>query len=122
MTVKYVEKGETIDYANTSGSTILANTPVVVGEQIGVAIDDIPDQTTGVLAMEGVFNLPKVDAAVIAQGERVLWDSSAGAFDDSAAIAASGDVSNCCIAWEGKGATTGEDIAIKINAVPGTVA
>lgn len=121
MTTKYVEKGDTLDYANSSGSTIVANTPVVVGQQMGIVAEDIPDGETGVLLMSGVFNVPKVDAAVIAQGESVNWDASASEFDDNAAVAASGDVSGCCVAWEAKGATTGEDIAVKINVAVGTV-
>jgi len=71
--------------------------------------------------MEGVFNLPKVDAAVIAQGEAVIYDITASEFDDAAATPASGDVSQCCVAWESKGATTGENIAVKINVGGGTV-
>lgn len=122
MTTKYVEAGETMDYANSSGSTITAGTPVVVGEQIGIVLEDIADGATGVLAMSGVFNVPKVDAAVIAQGDSVIWDASAGKFDDNAATPATGDVSGCCIAWEAKGATTGEEIAVKLNVGKGTVA
>ena len=44
----------------------------------------------------GVFLVPKVSGAVIAQGESLTWDvtagSGAGAFDDNADTPASGDV------------------------------
>lgn len=116
-----VQLGDSLTYAN-SGSAISAGAVVVVGEQVGIAAVDIAATSgTGTLNMTGVFDVPKVSAAVIAQGESVIWDASAGAFDDNAATPASGDVSNACTAWEaaGSGVTT---IAVKINTGKGTVA
>lgn len=121
MTTTYQQDGNTMDYPNTSGSTIVAGTPVVVGKQIGVAHDDIPDLATGILHMSGVHRLPKVSGAVIAQGEDVIWDASAGAFDDNAATPATGDVSGCCVAREAAGDGVTE-IAVELNVGIGTVA
>ena len=61
----------------------------------------------------GVYVVPKVSGAVIAQGETLTWDvsanSGAGAFDDNAGSAATGDVS-CAAAFayeaSGNGVTT----------------
>lgn len=117
----YIQDGKTIDYTN-GGTAISSGDVVVVGQIIGVAVGDIANGETGVLAIEGVFDLPKVDAAVIAQGESVIWDASAGAFDDNAATPATGDVSGCCVAMEGLGATVGANIQVKINVGIGTVA
>jgi len=117
----YIQDGKTIDYTN-GGSAISSGDVVVVGKIIGVAVGDIANGETGVLAIEGVFDLPKVDAAVIAQGKNVIWDASAGAFDDNAATPATGDVSGCCIAMEALGATTSANIQVKINVGIGTVA
>lgn len=116
----YEQKGETLTFTN-AGSAITSGDVVVVGEQIGIAKNDIASGATGVLAMEGVFVVPKVSAAVIAAGESVIWDTSAGKFDDNAASPATGDVSGACTAWEasGNGVTT---IAVKINTGKGTVA
>lgn len=121
MATTYQQDGTTLTYTNT-GTAISSGDVVVVGEQIGVALNDIA-ATTGVgeLGMEGVYVLPKVSAAVIAAGESVIWDASAGAFDDNAATPATGDVSGCCIAWEGAGAGV-TTIAIKLNVGKGTVA
>lgn len=122
MATNYVNEGCVITYSNT-GSAISAGDVVVVGEQIGVALVDIAATTgTGSVALEGVYDLPKVDAAVITQGESVIWDVSAGKFDDNAATPATGDVSKCCVAMESKGATTGETIKVKLNVGVGTVA
>lgn len=74
----------------------------------------------------GVFTVPKVSGAVIAQGESLTWDVSAngglGAFDDNAATPAAGDVTGAAAhAYEaaGNGVTT---IAVYFTGVPGTVA
>ena len=66
--------------------------------------------------------MPKVAAAVIAQGESLTWDVSAGAFDDNAAVAATGDVTGAAAhAWAGAAATT-TTVLVKFTGVPGTVA
>lgn len=122
MATNYRGEGAVIQYSNSSGSTITSGSVVVVGQQIGVALVDIADGESGSVQMEGVFDLPKADAAVIAQGEMIVWDVSAGNFDDNAAVPATGDVSGCCVATEGKGATTGATIKVKLNVGIGTVA
>jgi len=116
----YVDTGHIIQY--TAGADITVGSAVVVGQQIGVALEDIANGATGSVAMNGVYNLPKVDAADINQGESVIWDASAGKFDDNAATPATGDVSGCCVAMESKGATTDENIKVKLNIGVGTVA
>ena len=121
MATNFVQNGGIIEYAN-AGAAISSGDVVVVGTQIGIALVDIA-ATSGVgsVAMEGIYNVPKVDAAVIAQGEEVFYDVSASEFDDNLATPATGDVSNCCVAWEAKGATTGETIAVKLNVGVGLV-
>ena len=120
MATNFVQEGDVITYSN-SGSAIAAGDVVEVGNQIGVALVDIAATTgTGAVAMQGVFDLPKVTAAVIAEGEAVIWDTSAGKFDDASATPATGDISVCCIAWEGLGAVAG-NIKVNINVGVGTV-
>lgn len=120
MASNYVNEGISIQHT-ASGSALAAGDPIVIGEQIGVALVDIAVGETGTVALSGVFTLPKVSAAVIAAGESVIWDASAGEFDDNAATPATGDVSGCCVAMEaaGNGVTT---IAVKLNVGVGTVA
>ena len=100
MTTKYESKGDVIQYTN-AGSAIAAGDVVVMGNIIGIALEDIA-ATTGVgsVAVEGVFNnVPKVSAAVFVKGEKLIWDVSAGKFDDSAATPATGDVTGAAVAW-----------------------
>jgi predicted RecA/RadA family phage recombinase len=120
MSKNYVAQGMTLDYDNT-GAAISSGDVVVVGNIIGVAKDDIAATTgTGVLDIVGVFTIPKVSTAVIAQGEGVIWDSSLSAVEDSAATPAAGDITFCGVAMEaaGNGVT---EIAVKINTNPGAL-
>ena len=72
MAKSYVQDGAVVDYAIT-GSAISSGDVVMIGSNgdsvIGVALQDIA-ATTGVgsVGVEGVFDLPKADAAVIAAG------------------------------------------------------
>jgi predicted RecA/RadA family phage recombinase len=122
MSNKRVQNGRSIDV--TLGADITAGAPIVVGNLVAVAsVDGLTGETIACRVSE-VHNLPKVDAAVIAQGERVIFDVSAGAdgeVDDENATPAAGDVSNFGVAWEAKGATTGEDIAVLLTPGTGTV-
>jgi predicted RecA/RadA family phage recombinase len=120
MATNYVQEGNTIQWTN-GGSAVVSGAVVVIGAMLGIALVDIGAGETGSVAIEGVFNVPKVDAAVIAAGETVVWDSSASEFDDSAATPASGDVSGGATAIEGKGANTGATIAIKLSGQAGTL-
>lgn len=100
MTRKFVQPGEVKEYTNTSGSTITAGSVVKMSHTLGVALVDIANNASGSVKVTGVFkDLPKVSAAVFAVGEKLLWDASAGAFDDSSATPASGDVMGAAVAW-----------------------
>lgn len=99
-----------------------AGSVVKLGNTLGVALVDIASAATGSVALEGVFTVPKVTAAVIAQGESLTWDVSAGKFDDNLATPATGDVTGAAaLAWEsaGSSATT---LKVKFTGAPGTVA
>ena len=121
MATNFEQDGNVINYEN-SGTAISSGDVVAVGATLGVALVDIAATTgAGAVQIDGVFNVPKVSAAVIVQGERLSWDVSAGAFDDDAATAAAGDVTGeSAMAFEsaGNGVTT---IAVKFTGVPGTV-
>jgi predicted RecA/RadA family phage recombinase len=121
VTTTYQQAGDVFQYANSSGSTIASNTVVKMGNILGVAQADIANGSTGPVKVTGVFEVPKVSAAVIAQGESLTWDVSAGAFDDNAATPATGDVTGApAVAFEaaGNGVTT---MMVRFTGVPGTV-
>jgi predicted RecA/RadA family phage recombinase len=116
--------GKTITWTN-GGSAVSAGDPVVVGGNgtalLCVALGDIANGESGELATEGVWQLPKASAAVIGQGETVIFDVSNGNFEDNQATPATGDVSGACVAWSaaGNGATV---VDVKINVSVGAIA
>ena len=119
MAKNYKQEGDVIQY--TAGSNISSGAVVKIGQILGVALVDIASGETGSVRIEGVFTVPKVSGAVIAQGESLTWDVSAGAFDDNAATPATGDVTGpAAVAAEaaGNGVTT---IAVRFTGTPGTV-
>ena len=75
MASNYVQDGQVIDYL--AGGTITSNQVVAIGNVLGVALTNIASGKTGSVALSGVFTVPKVTAAVIAQGDALTWDASA---------------------------------------------
>lgn len=72
MNAKYWQKGETLDYTAT---TAVRNGDVVsLNTRIGVAGNDIAKGETGVVHVEGVFELPKA-AGAVTLGAAVYWDA-----------------------------------------------
>lgn len=114
----YVQEGDCMPF--TAGATTTSGQVVVIGNTLGVATTDVANGATGTACIEGVFTVPKVAGAVIAAGESLTWDVSAAAFDDNAAVPASGDITGAsAIAFEaaGNGVTT---IAVRFTGAPGT--
>lgn len=121
MAKTYVQPGKVITWTNATGSAVSSGDVVVVGEILGVALEDIANNASGSVGIRGVYTVPKVSGAVIAQGESLTWDVSAGAFDDNAASPATGDVTGApAVAAEaaGNGVTSFD---VLFTGVPGTV-
>ncbi|WP_444909319.1 capsid cement protein [Microbulbifer sp. TRSA005] len=121
MATNFVQDGRMLDFTNNTSALIASGQVLAVGAVLGVAMDDIAVGESGVIAIEGVFTVPKVSGAVIGQGELLTWDVSAAAFDDSTATAATGDITGpTAFAAEaaGDGVTS---LAVKFTGVPGTV-
>lgn len=70
----YIQRGESLDYANDTTSTIEANTVVTLGERIGIAGTDILPGATGDVHVAGVFEIKKTDSTEIAMGTTVYFD------------------------------------------------
>lgn len=94
----FVNDGDTLRYTNATGSTIVSGTLVKAVNTLGWAVADIAAGAEGVLRISGKGTAPKVSAAVFAVGEKLIWDVSAGKFDDSLATPAAGDVTGAAIA------------------------
>lgn len=75
MRAEFYQKGVSIDYKNTSGATIAANTIVTFGTtRCGIAGTDIPNNSVGAVFVEGVWIVPST--GTIALGAAVYYDSS----------------------------------------------
>lgn len=121
MATNIVGEAGVFTWTNGTGSAVVSGEIVPVGEILAVALDDIADTATGTLRILCEVTAPKVSAAVIAMGESLTWDVSAGEFDDNAATPAAGDVTGPpAFAAEaaGNGVTT---IKVWLTGVPGTV-
>lgn len=123
MTTTFKQDGDIIQH--TPSANVANGQVVKIGNLLGVALLAIPSGGTGPVKLTGVFAAPKVSGAVIAKGETLTFDVSAGsgigAFDDNLATPASGDVTGAAaVAWEaaGNGATT---LLVKFTGAPGTV-
>lgn len=119
MADNYVAAGNVLDHI--ASGAIASGDVVVVGNILGVALDAIANAETGPVQTKGVFTVPKVSAAVIAQGESLTYDVSAAAFDDNEATPATGDVTGAAaVAYTaaGNGETT---MQVMFTGVPGTV-
>lgn len=71
----YVGEGALIDYYSTAALT--AGDVVVQGDLVGIVVKDIPATSWGVLAIEGIFDIPKavLSTSAISAGAKVYWDS-----------------------------------------------
>lgn len=99
MATNFKSDGRSITWSNGTGSAVSSGDVVELTNMIGVALDDIADGASGAVAIEGEFSgLPKVSAAVFAVGEKLIWDTSASAFDDSSATPATGDITGGAVA------------------------
>lgn len=119
MSKNYSGEGNVIDVVLAADA--VSGVPFAVGGLLAMPITDGLSGETIACAISGVYNLPKVDAAVIGAGESITYDVSVDEVDDSLATPAAGDLTVGCVAMESKGATTGETIAVKLNVSLNTV-
>lgn len=98
----YVDNATTVNYTNGGGTTIASGTLIKMGHILGVVLADIAAGATGAVQVAGKVTAPKVSAAVFAVGEKLVFDvsanSGAGAFDDSSATPAAGDITGAAVA------------------------
>ena len=90
MATATYKRGEVRTAVYTAGADIAVDEIVVLGVvdgkkcRVGVAREAIANGETGIVAISGVFEFPKVSGAVIKAGESLEWDASEEAVDDNA--------------------------------------
>lgn len=108
--------------AYDSGDIVVLGTVAGQTCTVGVALTDIASGAVGPVAIRGTFNLPKVSAAVIVQGELVDYIAASGSVDDNVATSTStGDIPGFGVAMEsaGNGVTT---VAVQLTPGRGVLA
>jgi predicted RecA/RadA family phage recombinase len=85
MATNYVQDGVHVEFTAPSGG-VNANGVVVLTNMFGVALLDAVSGATSQLAIGGVWDIPKTNAASMsmAVGAYVYWDASGGAATTSA--------------------------------------
>jgi predicted RecA/RadA family phage recombinase len=112
MTTKYVQRGDIIDYTPTVD--VASNQVIALGVLLGVAVSDIPANTTGALAIEEAFDLPKKAGTAIGVGQPVTWSVADGALIAGAGVA--GDLAGGAVSILPAAAG---DTTVRVKLVPG---
>ena len=73
---EYWQRGEVIDFTNSTETKIDANEIVVFGKRLGVAGTPIEPGETGSLHVFGVFEMPKSSTDAIPEGTSVYFDGN----------------------------------------------
>lgn len=113
MARNYVNPGEHITY--TAAADTSSGAAFALGTLLAVSLGAVANGADGTAAIEGVWELPKLSTAVIAAGDSLIWDVSAGQF--IVASAATGDLLNCAVAVEAAGNGT---TSVRAKLTPGT--
>ncbi len=71
----FIQEGNIITV--TAAANIASGDGVLAGSIFGVAAADAVTGEEAEIATVGVYELPKLSTAVIAQGDRVAWDATA---------------------------------------------
>lgn len=82
MSTNYKQPGAVMEYSN-AGANLSAGDVVLIGSRLGVCEVDIASNSSGSVAMEGVFLVPKADDAAWTQGALIYWDAADEEFNTS---------------------------------------
>lgn len=103
----YMQKGDVIDYTNAAATAVEYHDVLVIGSFVGVAEEPIPKDSTGSVAIVGVFSLP-TDASDITAGAPVYWDAASGK-------AVKENSGSLVCAGVAVGASSGGAVPVKLN-------
>lgn len=116
-----VHEGDLLPWTN-GGSAVSAGDIVAIDGILYVATVDIANGASGILRTNYAVKAPMVNGAAISAGQSVIWDVSAGAFDDNAATPATGDISGAAARAIADGNDTTDTVEVKLTGIKGTVA
>lgn len=73
---EFWQRGEALDYINSTNATIPNNTLVQIGDHLGVTGTTIEPGQTGSLHVGGVWEIKKTGTAAITMGQTVYFDGT----------------------------------------------
>lgn len=97
MGTKFKQPGDVLTHS--PAGAVAVDAVVQMKDIVGIALVDIAAGGEGSVAIEGVFEVPKVAGVAWVQGDSLDWDASAAKFDKDVGIPAAGDVENCAVAF-----------------------
>lgn len=77
MSAEYIQRGEALDFPNTTEATIPVGAVIEMGTRIGVAGDDILPGQVGTVHVMGVFRFPKAENKKADIGAALYYDKTA---------------------------------------------
>lgn len=77
MSAEYIQRGEALDFPNTTEATIPVGAVIEMGTRIGVAGDDILPGQVGTVHVMGVFRFPKAESKAPKMGDALYYDKTA---------------------------------------------
>ena len=76
MKASYWQRGESLDYKNTTDTVVEANSVIDFTTRIGIAGTDIKPGEIGSVHMTGVYYFPKTATGDVAMGAAVNFDGT----------------------------------------------
>ena len=74
----YVQRGEALDYTNSTEAVIPAGSVISLTTRIGVAGTNIAPGAVGSVHVVGVFSMDKTDSEEVAMGDALYCDTATG--------------------------------------------
>lgn len=108
-TAAYWQRGETLDYTNTTDALIEHGTILTLGDRIGIAGCDIPPGATGTVNVDGVYRMPKAADTAIEMGQAVEWSPDAGTIAPPSEVATLSEEGEGQGQGQGQGGSESED-------------
>lgn len=111
----YWQRGEALDYKNTTDKLIEAGEIITFGSRIGIAGTTIPPGEKGTIHVEGTYKMPKKSGESITIGTAVFYTEGSITAGPLAADGSTGVENGTSIGYAAESATNEQDtILVKI--------
>lgn len=84
MATNHIQEGKIMTWTNGTEAAVAAGDVVVIGLFVGIALGNIGVGAVGEVAVDEVWEVPKNNNLVIAQGDDLYWDVADGEVNKTA--------------------------------------